>query len=127
MTTDCDVLLIDGGPFLPVHWGTFSLAMHAWEKSLGRLTRACSHYVCKTRCEGKRPCARRKTQAGREPGEALQRSGGPFLPQPEGNGHPGAPLYVAFLAETPGLCCVKRLDWRPMPPVRACRHSVNRP
>ena len=22
--------LLGGGPFLPVHWGTFSLAMHAW-------------------------------------------------------------------------------------------------
>ncbi len=24
--------LLGGGPFLPVHWGTFSLAMHAWDE-----------------------------------------------------------------------------------------------
>jgi L-ascorbate metabolism protein UlaG (beta-lactamase superfamily) len=24
--------LIGGGPFLPIHWGTFSLAMHAWDQ-----------------------------------------------------------------------------------------------
>ena len=24
--------LVGGGPFLPVHWGTFSLAMHAWDR-----------------------------------------------------------------------------------------------
>lgn len=42
------------GPFLPVHWGTFSLALHAWDqpaetllelaprRSLGRSERACT-------------------------------------------------------------------------------------
>ena len=34
---------------------------------------------------------------------------------------------VALLAKTPGLRIVVRLDWRPMPPVRVCVHSVNRP
>jgi L-ascorbate metabolism protein UlaG (beta-lactamase superfamily) len=24
--------LLGGGPFLPIHWGTFSLAMHAWDE-----------------------------------------------------------------------------------------------
>jgi L-ascorbate metabolism protein UlaG (beta-lactamase superfamily) len=24
--------LLGGGPFLPIHWGTFSLAMHAWDQ-----------------------------------------------------------------------------------------------
>jgi L-ascorbate metabolism protein UlaG (beta-lactamase superfamily) len=24
--------LLGGGAFLPVHWGTFSLAMHAWDE-----------------------------------------------------------------------------------------------
>jgi hypothetical protein len=24
--------LLGGGPFLPVHWGTFSLAMHPWDQ-----------------------------------------------------------------------------------------------
>ena len=24
--------LLGGGPFLPVHWGTFCLAMHAWDQ-----------------------------------------------------------------------------------------------
>jgi L-ascorbate metabolism protein UlaG (beta-lactamase superfamily) len=24
--------LLGGGPFLPVHWGTFTLAMHAWDQ-----------------------------------------------------------------------------------------------
>ena len=25
--------MLGGGPFLPVHWGTFNLAMHAWDES----------------------------------------------------------------------------------------------
>lgn len=29
--------LLGGGPFLPVHWGTFSLAMHAWDQPAERL------------------------------------------------------------------------------------------
>jgi L-ascorbate metabolism protein UlaG (beta-lactamase superfamily) len=29
--------LLGGGPFLPVHWGTFSLAMHAWDQPVERL------------------------------------------------------------------------------------------
>src|SRR5262249_48858762 len=24
--------LLGGGPFLPIHWGTFALAMHAWDQ-----------------------------------------------------------------------------------------------
>jgi L-ascorbate metabolism protein UlaG (beta-lactamase superfamily) len=26
------VTLLGGGPFLPVHWGTFNLAIHAWDE-----------------------------------------------------------------------------------------------
>jgi hypothetical protein len=29
--------LLGGGAFLPVHWGTFSLAMHAWDQPAERL------------------------------------------------------------------------------------------
>src|SRR6267378_74869 len=29
--------LLGGGPFLPVHWGTFSLAMHAWDQPVEAL------------------------------------------------------------------------------------------
>src|SRR5216684_2112385 len=29
--------LLGGGPFLPVHWGTFSLALHAWDQPAERL------------------------------------------------------------------------------------------
>src|SRR6185437_3616088 len=68
-----------------------------------------------------------KTKAGWKPVEASQRRAWPFRQQPEGNGRPGAPLFVAFLAKTTGLRVVKRLDWRAMPPVRTCGHSVNRP
>ncbi len=49
------------------------------------------------------------------------------LQQPEGNGRPGPPLCVVLLAKTPGLRFVVRLDWRPMPPIRVCVHSVNGP
>jgi acetolactate synthase small subunit len=66
-------------------------------------------------------------KAGRVPGEDLQRRERPFSPQPEGNVRSGAPLCVARLAKTPGLDFVVRLDWRPGPPVRIRRHSVNRP
>src|SRR4030095_9861262 len=47
--------------------------------------------------------------------------------QPEGNRRRGPPLCVVRLAQTPGLRFVVRLDWRPMPPVRVCVHSVSRP
>src|SRR5439155_8674480 len=60
-------------------------------------------------------------------GEALQRRAWPFWQQPDGNGWHGAPLFVALLAETPGLSFVGRLDWHPMPAVRTRGHSVNRP
>ena len=29
--------LLGGGAFLPVHWGTFNLAMHAWDQPVERL------------------------------------------------------------------------------------------
>src|SRR5205807_2390976 len=29
--------LLGGGPFMPVHWGTFSLAMHAWDEPVETL------------------------------------------------------------------------------------------
>jgi L-ascorbate metabolism protein UlaG (beta-lactamase superfamily) len=32
--------LLGGGPFLPVHWGTFSLAMHAWDEPAETLLRS---------------------------------------------------------------------------------------
>jgi L-ascorbate metabolism protein UlaG (beta-lactamase superfamily) len=32
--------LLGGGPFLPVHWGTFSLAMHAWDQPAEALVEA---------------------------------------------------------------------------------------
>jgi L-ascorbate metabolism protein UlaG (beta-lactamase superfamily) len=31
--------LLGGGAFLPVHWGTFSLAMHAWDQPAEELLR----------------------------------------------------------------------------------------
>src|SRR5207237_10167179 len=68
-----------------------------------------------------------KAKAGRVPGKVLQRSEESFSQQPEGNGRPGAPLCVAFLAKTLGLSFVKRLDWRPMSSVRIHRYGVNRP
>src|SRR6185369_8122505 len=75
----------------------------------------------------KRPGQGAEAKAGRAPGETSQRSDGRFRQQPEGNGHHGTPLCVALLAKTPSLRVVVRLDWRPMPPVRVCVHSVNRP
>ena len=75
----------------------------------------------------KRPAQGAKAEAGREPGETLQRSDGRFRQQPQGSGRPGAPLDVVLLAKTPGLRVVVRLDWRPMPPARVRVHSVNRP
>src|SRR5437762_6842610 len=66
-------------------------------------------------------------KAGRVPGEPLQRSDGRFRQQPDGNGRLGAPLFVALLAKTASLGFVGCRDWRPMPPVRVCAHSVNRP
>ena len=33
--------LLGGGVFLPVHWGTFSLAMHAWDQPAEELLRLC--------------------------------------------------------------------------------------
>ena len=44
-----------------------------------------------------------------------------------GNGRYGAPLFVALLAKTSSLGVVGCRDWRPIPPVRVCVHSVNRP
>lgn len=32
-----------GGVFMPVHWGTFSLAMHAWDQSADRLLELAPH------------------------------------------------------------------------------------
>jgi L-ascorbate metabolism protein UlaG (beta-lactamase superfamily) len=32
-----------GGVFLPVHWGTFSLAMHAWDQPAERLLEIAEH------------------------------------------------------------------------------------
>ncbi len=29
--------LLGGGPFLPIHWGTFSLALHAWDEPVETL------------------------------------------------------------------------------------------
>jgi hypothetical protein len=29
--------LLGGGPFLPIHWGTFNLAVHAWDQPAERL------------------------------------------------------------------------------------------
>ena len=65
-------------------------------------------------------------KTGRKPGEAAQQSVWQFRQQPEGNGCPGAPLFVAFLAQTSSLRFVKRLDWRSMPPVRVSGHSMSR-
>ncbi|MBL8112792.1 MAG: MBL fold metallo-hydrolase [Acidobacteria bacterium] len=31
--------LLGGGPFLPIHWGTFSLALHAWDQPAEELLR----------------------------------------------------------------------------------------
>ena len=81
-----------------------------------------------TRCTAKN--AQREARSRRRvgaPGETLQPSEGRFWQQPEGNERLGPPLCVVLLAKTPGLRFVVRLDWRPMPLVRVCAHSVNRP
>ena len=86
-------------------------------RRLGRLGLGPVHTMSASRVARRKwPCARRKTQAGREPAEALQRRAAPFPPQPGGNACCGAPLRVALLAETPGLCIVARLDWHPQHP-----------
>jgi hypothetical protein len=59
----------------------------------------------------KRPAQGAKSMAGRAPGEILQRSGGRFWRQPEGNEWHEPPLYVVLLAQTSSLCFVVRLDW----------------
>src|SRR5215470_12364548 len=74
----------------------------------------------------KRPAPGAKAKAGRAPGEPSQRSDRRFRQQPEGNGRPGAPLFVALLAKTASLGIVGCRDWRPRAPVRVCAHSVNR-
>src|SRR5438552_9482691 len=78
----------------------------------------------------KRSAQGAKAKAGRVPGEPLQRSDGRFRQQPDGNGRLGAPLFVALLAKTASLGFriwqISCRDWRPMPPVRVCAHSVNR-
>src|SRR5512136_3424230 len=66
-----------------------------------------------------------KAKPGRAPGETLQHRDRRFRQQPEGNGRPGAPLFVAVLAKTSSLGFVLRLDWRPRAPVRVCAHTVN--
>lgn len=35
--------LLGGGPFLPIHWGTFSLAMHAWDQPVEALLELAAH------------------------------------------------------------------------------------
>src|SRR6266508_6577899 len=75
----------------------------------------------------KRSAQGAKAKAGWAPGEPSQRRDGRFRQQPEGNGWPGAPLFVALLAKTASLDFVGCRDWRPRPPVRVCAHSVNRP
>ena len=32
--------LLGGGPLLPIHWGTFNLALHAWDEPIETLLRA---------------------------------------------------------------------------------------
>ena len=75
----------------------------------------------------KRSAQGAEAKAGWVPGEPSQRSDGRLRQQPEGNGRPGAPLFVALLAKTASLGFVGCRDWRPMPSVRVCAHSVNRP
>ena len=36
--------LLGGGAFLPVHWGTFSLAMHAWDEPVETLLKLAPKY-----------------------------------------------------------------------------------
>ena len=75
----------------------------------------------------KRPAQGAKAKAGWAPTELLQRSAGRFRQQPEGNEWHGAPFFVALLAKIASLGFVGCRDWRPMPLVRVCAHSVNRP
>ena len=37
-------VLLGGGAFLPVHWGTFSLAMHAWDEPVETLLKLAPKY-----------------------------------------------------------------------------------
>ena len=68
-----------------------------------------------------------KAKTDRQSGELSQHCATPFSQQPKGTGTPSAPLIVAILAKTHSLSFIRRLDWRPMPPVRLRSHSVNRP
>jgi L-ascorbate metabolism protein UlaG (beta-lactamase superfamily) len=37
--------LLGGGPLLPLHWGTFNLALHAWRQPIERLQEAAAPTV----------------------------------------------------------------------------------
>jgi len=81
-----------------------------------------------TRCNAEMAMreARSRRQAGRL-ARLCDEVHGHFGGNLKGTGALARRSALLFLAKTPGLGFVKRLDRRAMPPVRVCVHSVNRP
>ncbi len=95
-------------------------------------TRACrERYVCKTRCERKRPCGEAQNAGGAgSPARLCNEAQGRFLAATRRERAP----WCATLRRAPAQRrrvydnSSRALHLAPVtPPVRACRHSVNRP
>jgi L-ascorbate metabolism protein UlaG (beta-lactamase superfamily) len=85
--------LLGGGLLMPVHWGTFDLALHAWDQPAERLvTRAESTGVRLVTPRLGRPVEPARVEGAdpwwREVGARLARENGHTEPPPETEGHP---------------------------------------